>query len=146
MQENVLIGEGNRQVRLRLLAQVFGETEDRESKMFIDPAGQVLHELSEQAEVRELRLDNVPQAETHFVRVWQCRTPTSGTLFSSNSLSRGDFYITDLLKCKLPQNREPKQDEIDTCRHWNNQGNFLLQRRSPFGAIYTTRYAHRPKD
>ncbi len=30
-------------------------------------------------------------------------------------VNRDKFYITNLIKCMLPKNRKPKQDEIDTC-------------------------------
>jgi uracil-DNA glycosylase len=30
-------------------------------------------------------------------------------------LSRGDVYIANVIKCRPPQNRNPEQDEVDTC-------------------------------
>ena len=36
--------------------------------------------------IRDLRLNNIPFVETFSVGVWQCQTPTIGTLFSSQSL------------------------------------------------------------
>jgi len=34
------------------------------------------------------------------------------------NISRNDIYITNLIKCKLPKNRKPKQDEIQTCSEY----------------------------
>jgi DNA polymerase len=30
-------------------------------------------------------------------------------------LKRGDVYIANVIKCRPPQNRNPEQDEVDTC-------------------------------
>ena len=30
-------------------------------------------------------------------------------------LTRGDVYIANVIKCRPPQNRNPEQDEVDTC-------------------------------
>jgi uracil-DNA glycosylase family 4 len=36
-------------------------------------------------------------------------------LFQSISLKREDVYITSILKCRPPENRQPKKDEIEKC-------------------------------
>ncbi|MCM8785464.1 MAG: uracil-DNA glycosylase [Candidatus Omnitrophica bacterium] len=36
-------------------------------------------------------------------------------LFKSISLERQDVYITSVLKCRPPKNRNPKKDEIEKC-------------------------------
>lgn len=36
-------------------------------------------------------------------------------IISSISLSRDDVYITNVVKCRPPGNRDPKEDEISTC-------------------------------
>ena len=33
-------------------------------------------------------------------------------------LSRQDVYITNILKCRPPENRDPRPDEIDACREY----------------------------
>lgn len=42
-------------------------------------------------------------------------------LFSTIALNRSEVYMTNLLKCKLPKNRKPKQDEIGTCGKYLEQ-------------------------
>ncbi len=37
-------------------------------------------------------------------------------LLSGISLSRSDVYIANVLKCRPPGNRDPQQDEIDSCK------------------------------
>jgi uracil-DNA glycosylase family 4 len=39
-------------------------------------------------------------------------------LLGEAGISREAFYMTNLLKCRLPHNRKPRRDEIDACRHY----------------------------
>jgi DNA polymerase len=39
-------------------------------------------------------------------------------LLASISLKRDDVYITNVVKCRPPQNRDPMKDEIDACDKW----------------------------
>ena len=39
-------------------------------------------------------------------------------LLRSSGLSRSDIYITNVVKCRPPENRNPDKDEIAACRHW----------------------------
>ena len=41
-------------------------------------------------------------------------------LLAPAGIGRGDFYMTNLLKCKLPNNRKPNRDEIITCARYLN--------------------------
>lgn len=41
--------------------------------------------------------------------------PILDELLQAAGLSRTEIYMTNLVKCHLPQNRRPKQDEIDAC-------------------------------
>ena len=34
------------------------------------------------------------------------------------NIDRKEIYMTNLVKCMLPKYRKPKQDEIETCRHY----------------------------
>ena len=42
-------------------------------------------------------------------------------LLESAGLSRSQVYIANVIKCRPPNNRDPEQDEVDTCKP------FLLQ-------------------
>lgn len=43
-------------------------------------------------------------------------------LLESIDLSRKNVYITNIVKCRPPQNRDPLEDEIMACEEWlNNQ-------------------------
>jgi DNA polymerase len=103
---NVLVGEGNLQAQLMLIAQAPGEKEDRKDRMFIGPSGQVLDELLKEA-----------------------------------GINRDEIYMTNLIKCKLPQNRRPKQDEIKACSRFLEEEILLIDSEviAPLG-YYATRY------
>lgn len=39
-------------------------------------------------------------------------------LLFDNGLSRAQFYTTNIVKCRTPNNRDPEQSEITACEHW----------------------------
>lgn len=39
-------------------------------------------------------------------------------LLAAINLSRDDIYLTNIVKCRPPQNRDPKREEIASCRPW----------------------------
>lgn len=40
------------------------------------------------------------------------------TLLDSIQLSREKIYITNVVKCRPPENRDPKQEEMEACNTW----------------------------
>ncbi len=56
-------------------------------------------------------------------------------------ISRDSIYMTNLVKCKLPKNRKPKQDEIEACSHFLDKEIAILSAKIivPLG-YYATRY------
>ncbi len=36
-------------------------------------------------------------------------------------MDRSEFYIANAVKCRPPNNRDPKPDEVDACRDWLHQ-------------------------
>ncbi len=77
---NALVGEGDINADIMLIAQAPGELEDKENEMFIGPSGIMLDKL-----------------------------------LKNSQISRDEIYMTNLIKCNLPQNRRPKQREIKAC-------------------------------
>lgn|GEM_PF-153722 len=47
--------------------------------------------------------------------------PILDELLQAAALTRDKIYMTNLVKCRLPKNRRPKQDEIDACRPFLDQ-------------------------
>ena len=48
-------------------------------------------------------------------------------LLQSAGLSRSDIYIANVIKCRPPNNRDPEQDEVETCKP------FLMQQIAAIG-------------
>ena len=45
------------------------------------------------------------------------------------SVARGDIYISNILKCRPPGNRDPQEDEIESCTPWLVEQVSLIQPR-----------------
>lgn len=104
--KNVLLGEGDKNANLMLIAQSPGEYEDRENKMFIGPSGKILDEL-----------------------------------LAIVGISREEIYITNLIKCMLPNCRNPKQEEIENCSEYLDKEIEIIKAKTlvPLG-FYATKY------
>ena len=87
-----VMGRGNREADIMLIAEAPGGQEDMEGIPFVGRSGQVLDEL--------LR---------------DC------------SLRREDIYITNILKCHPPGNRDPKEEEKEACFPYLKYETFLLK-------------------
>ena len=48
-------------------------------------------------------------------------------LLESAGLSRSQVYIANVIKCRPPNNRDPEQDEVDTCKPFLLQQNELIK-------------------
>jgi uracil-DNA glycosylase family 4 len=59
-------------------------------------------------------------------------------LLSQIGLERKDVYITNVVKCRPPQNRDPQPDEIEACRTWLDQQVHLIK---PPVIVTISRYA-----
>ncbi len=81
-----VIGQGNHQPRIILIAEAPGSCEDKTGRPFCGQSGKILDEL----------------------------------LYAVN-IAREDIYITNILKCRPPGNRDPLADEINSC------GGYLLR-------------------
>ncbi len=62
-------------------------------------------------------------------------------LLQSAGVERKSLYMTNLIKCMLPKNRRPKQNEIETCGYFLNEEINILSPQVivPLG-FYATRY------
>ncbi|MCK4664262.1 MAG: uracil-DNA glycosylase [Bacteroidales bacterium] len=62
-------------------------------------------------------------------------------LFKDASILRQEIYMTNLIKCMLPKNRKPKQDEIKTCSQYLEKEIELINPKviAPLG-YYATKY------
>lgn len=59
-------------------------------------------------------------------------------LLGQIGLERKDVFITNVVKCRPPQNRDPQPDEIEACRIWLDQQIHLIR---PNVVVTISRYA-----
>ncbi|KAA0006602.1 MAG: uracil-DNA glycosylase [Thermoplasmata archaeon] len=64
---NVVLGEGDINSRIMIVAQAPGENEDKEGRMFIGPSGKVLDELFEHAGIR--------RKDVYMTNLIKCKLP-----------------------------------------------------------------------
>ncbi|MEE9440375.1 MAG: uracil-DNA glycosylase [Candidatus Thermoplasmatota archaeon] len=68
-------------------------------------------------------------------------------LLQISAVDREELYMTNLVKCMLPKNRKPKQDEIDMCSHYLDEEIELINPEImvPLG-YYATTYVFKKYD
>ncbi len=87
-----VMGRGNHQADLMLIAEAPGREEDRQGRPFVGRSGEVLDRL-----LRDCGLD------------------------------REEIYITNILKCHPPGNRDPKEEEKEACLPYLKYETYLLK-------------------
>lgn len=86
-----VMGRGNRQASLMLIAEAPGGQEDKQGLPFVGKSGELLDRL-----------------------LGEC------------GLSRKELYITNIIKCHPPGNRDPKESEKEACFPYLKYETFLL--------------------
>jgi uracil-DNA glycosylase family 4 len=84
--KKIVFGEGNAGALLMFIGEGPGREEDIQGRPFVGEAGMLLTKLIEKMSIGE------------------------------KSLTRGDVYIANVVKCRPPMNRDPEEDEIARCR------------------------------
>lgn len=87
-----VMGRGNHQSGLMLIAEAPGGQEDQQGIPFVGRSGELLD-----------------------------------SLFKECGLSREDIYITNILKCHPPGNRDPREEEKEACFPYLKYETFLLK-------------------
>lgn len=87
-----VMGRGDHQAKLMLIAEAPGGQEDQKGLPFVGPSGEILDRL-----------------------------------FKDCGLSRKDIYLTNILKCHPPGNRDPKEEEIQACLPYLKYETYLLK-------------------
>ena len=89
-----VMGRGNRQADIMLIAEAPGAQEDRQGIPFVGNSGKILDSLLQDC-----------------------------------GLERKEIYITNILKCHPPDNRDPKEEEKEACFPYLKYETFLLKPR-----------------
>lgn len=87
-----VMGRGNNQADIMLIAEAPGEQEDQQGIPFVGKSGEILDSL-----LRDCGLD------------------------------RKEIYITNILKCHPPRNRDPREEEKEACFPYLKYETFLLK-------------------
>lgn len=87
-----VMGRGNRQSALMLIAEAPGGQEDQQGIPFVGSSGEVLDRLLQDC-----------------------------------GLKREDMYITNIIKCHPPGNRDPKEEEKEACFPYLKYETYLLK-------------------
>lgn len=89
-----VMGRGNRQADIMLIAEAPGAQEDRQGIPFVGNSGKILDRLLQDC-----------------------------------GMERKEIYITNILKCHPPDNRDPKEEEKEACFPYLKYETFLLKPR-----------------
>lgn len=89
-----VMGRGDHQAKLMLIAEAPGGQEDIQGLPFVGPYGEILDRL-----------------------------------FKDCGLSREKIYLTNILKCHPPGNRDPREEEIKACLPYLKYETYLLKPR-----------------
>lgn len=89
-----VMGRGDHQAKLMLIAEAPGGQEDIQGLPFVGPSGEILDRL-----------------------------------FKDCGLSREKIYLTNILKCHPPGNRDPREEEIKACLPYLKYETYLLKPR-----------------
>lgn len=89
-----VMGQGDRQADIMVIAEAPGGQEDRQGIPFVGPSGEILD-----------------------------------SLLRDCGLTREEIYITNILKCHPPGNRDPKEEEKEACFPYLKYETFLLKPR-----------------
>lgn len=87
-----VMGRGNRQADIMLVAEAPGGREDQQGLPFVGPSGEILDRLLQDC-----------------------------------GLTREEIYITNILKCHPPGNRDPKEAEKEACMTYLKYETLLLK-------------------
>lgn len=89
-----VMGRGDHQAKLMLIAEAPGGQEDIQGLPFVGPSGEILDRL-----------------------------------FKDCGLSREKIYLTNIIKCHPPGNRDPREEEIKACLPYLKYETYLLKPR-----------------
>jgi uracil-DNA glycosylase family 4 len=83
---SIVFGEGNPGAKIMFIGEGPGREEDMQGRPFVGEAGMLLTKLIEKMSIGDV------------------------------GLKRGDVYIANIVKCRPPMNRDPEEDEVESCR------------------------------
>lgn len=109
---SVVFGYGNPDARVMIIGEAPGENEDRQGLPFVGAAGQLLDQYlgatSIRDDIRDL-IDEINRAKGRASGIEADRRELRNLLLD-------DFYFTNVVMCRPPDNRDPIPKELEACR------------------------------
>lgn len=115
---DIVFGDGNPDSRILILGEAPGEEEESSQIPFIGRAGQLLNQIlaitSADPEIKKMY---------HSYNTKKHRTKSDEENFTHQMVNwrKNNYFITDVVSCRPPENRPPSHSEMDICweRLWN---------------------------
>lgn len=109
--QQVVFGYGNPNAQVMIIGEAPGENEDRQGTPFVGAAGQLLDQYLAAVSIRE---EVQSTAETmNKLRNADDRVSYQRRL---RELLLDDYYFTNVVMCRPPENRDPLPKEMEACR------------------------------
>lgn len=108
---DIVFGEGDPNAKVMIIGEGPGEEEERTSVPFVGPSGQLLNQML------ALISDNQDIQELSKWYDKAARTKANMSKFHNTVLDwrKNEFFITNIVSCRPPENRQPNNVEIKAC-------------------------------
>jgi DNA polymerase len=109
---NVVFGFGNPDAQVMIIGEAPGENEDRHGFPFIGQAGQILHQFLGDVSARQDVINAYCGATDKKAKAGEISSARNRLL----DLLLQEFYFTNIVMCRPPENRDPIPKEVEACR------------------------------
>lgn len=106
---SVVFGYGNPNAQVLIVGEAPGENEDREGFPFIGAAGQLLDQYLGYASIR-------PEVQDLVETINRSKSAAVADRRELRNLLLDEFYFTNVVMCRPPENRDPIPKELEACR------------------------------
>lgn len=106
---SVVFGYGNPDAKIMIVGEAPGETEDRMGVPFVGAAGQLLDQYLGYASIR-------PEVQELIESLNRSKTRAEAERRDLRNLLLDEFYFTNVVMCRPPENRDPLPKEMEVCR------------------------------
>lgn len=107
-----VFGFGNPNAQVMVIGEAPGENEDRHGVPFVGPAGAILHQFLGDVSARQ-------EVVNAYCAVTAKKSTQASILEAKSELLEQllqEFYFTNVVMCRPPENRDPIPKEIEACR------------------------------
>lgn len=109
---NVVFGYGNPNAQVMIIGEAPGQNEDESGYPFVGAAGQLLDQYLAQVSIREdvkVVVEEISAAKRADNKI--------NAISKLRDVLLDDYYFTNVVMCRPPDNRDPTPKEVETCRN-----------------------------